>query len=210
MSLIARQCRRPRGLLGRLIGRGMARGNADFNRWLVHQVSGLGLGDIGRIVELGPGPGVGLQEVLRAFPDARIWGVDHSPVMLSQSRKRNLAEISSGRLVVIEGDAASLQELAPLDLVLASHVLYFWHRPAAELARIHGALRPAGWLALGYQLGPNMPASAQRNFPKEGHLLYESDDEITALLEGAGFRNVRFAVKGPSEAPEGRLAVAEA
>ncbi len=187
----------------------MARDNAAFNRWLVHEVGGVGLHDMGRIVELGPGPGVGLQETLRAFPDARIWGVDLSPQMLSQSRRRNLAEISSGRLVLVEGDVASLQELAPVDLVLASHVLYFWHRPASELLRIHGALRPGGWLALGYQLRPNMPSMAQRNFPKEGHLLYESDDQVSALLEGACFKNVRFAVKGPSEAPEGRLALAE-
>ncbi len=209
MSVIARQFGRPRGLLGRVIGRGMARSNADFYRWLVHEISGLGLSDIGRIVELGPGPGVGLQEALRAFPEARFWGVDLSPEMLSQSRKRNLGEISAGRLVLIEGDAASLQELAPVDLVVASHVLYFWHRPAVDLAHIHGALRTGGWFALGYQLGPNMPPAAQRNFPKEGHLLYESDDQIAALLEDAGFENVRFVVKGPSEAPEGRLAVAE-
>ncbi len=210
MSVMARQFGRPRGLLGRVIGRGMARGNADFNRWLVHEISGLGLRDVGRIVELGPGPGVGLQEALRVFPEARFWGVDLSPEMLSQSRRRNQAEIGTGRLVLIEGDASSLQELAPVDLVVASHVLYFWHRPAVDLAHIHGALRPGGLFAMGYQLGPNMPRGAQRNFPREGHLLYESDDQVAVLLKDAGFQNVRFVVKGTSDAPEGRLAVAEA
>jgi hypothetical protein len=100
--------------------------------------------------------------------------------------------------------------LAPVDLVLASHVLYFWHRPAAELAGIHGALRPEGWFVMGYQLRRNMPPMAQRNFPKEGHLLYESDGQISARLKDAGFKNVRFAVKGPSEGPEGRVALAQA
>ncbi len=210
MSVMARQFGHPRGLLGRVIGRGMARRNADFNRWLVHEINGLDLRDIVRVVELGPGPGVGLQEALRAFPQARFWAVDHSPAMLSQSRRRNHAEVSAGRLVVIEGDTASLQGLAPVDLVVASHVLYFWHRPVQDLTRIHGALRPGGWLALGYQLGPNMPRQAQRNFPREGHVLYDSDDQVAALLDEAGFKDVRFVVKGPSEAPEGRLALAEA
>jgi SAM-dependent methyltransferase len=210
LSVIARQFGRPRGLLGRFVGRGMARGNADFNRWLVREVGTLDLPGVERIVELGPGPGVGLQETLRAFPYAHVWGVDLSPVMLAQSRRRNLAGVRSGRLVMVQGDAGALGGLAPVDLVMASHVLYFWHRPDAEIALIHGALRRGGWIALGYQLRQNMPSVAQRNFPREGHVLYDGDDEIGVLLERAGFGNVRFTVKGPSDAPEGRLALAEA
>jgi SAM-dependent methyltransferase len=99
-------------------------------------------------------------------------------------------------------------ELAPIDLVLAVHVLYFWHQPATELAQLHRVLRPGGLLALGYQLKQNMPPMSQRNFPKEGHLLYESDDQLSVLLDAAGFTNVRFVVKGGSEAPAGRLALA--
>lgn len=208
MSIVGRQFGRPRGLLGRIVGRVMARSNADFNKWFVHEISGLGMNDVRRIVELGPGPGIGLQETLRAFPEARVWGVDLSREMLSQCRKRNLDQISSGRLVLLEDDAASLQELAPIDLVLAVHVLYFWHQPATELAQLYRVLRPGGLLALGYQLKQNMPPMSQRNFPKEGHLLYESDDQLSVLLDAAGFTNVRFVIKGGSEAPEGRLALA--
>jgi len=210
MSIVARQFGRPRGLLGRLVGRLMARSNADFNKWFVHQISGLGLNDVRRIVELGPGPGIGLQETLRAFPEARVWGVDLSTEMLSQSRRRNLDQIRSGRLILLEGDVTSLQELAPVDLVMAAHVIYFWHRPDEELAQLHRVLRPGGLLALGYQLRANMPRMAQRNFPKEGHLLYDSDNDLSMLLDGVGFKNARFVVKGSSEAPAGRLALATA
>ena len=110
----------------------------------------------------------------------------------------------------MRGDAATIQDLAPVDLVQASHVLYFWHRPATELAQLHSVLRPGGLLALGYQLRPNMPQVAQKNFPKEGHVLYESDEELSMLLNAAGFRDVRFVVKGESGAPAGRLALATA
>ena len=55
-----------------------------------------------------------------------------------------------------------------------------------------------------------MPGPAQRNFPKEGHLLYESDDAVSALLTAAGFKSVGVHIKGPAGAPQGRLALATA
>jgi hypothetical protein len=130
--------------------------------------------------------------------------------MLSQSRRRNLHEVRSRRLILIEGDIPWLLKLAPVDLVIATHVLYFWHRPAEELALIRSGLRAGAFLALGYQLRPHMPRIAQRNFPKEGHVLYETDDEVSAIINQAGFKSPEFVVKGPTNAPEGRLVLAKA
>ena len=207
---VGRQFGHPRGVLGRLVGRVMARGNGDFNLWIVDQISQLQADGLGRVVELGPGPGIALRGILHAFPQARVWGVDPSPEMLSQSRKHNRAETSSGRLTLLQGDVASVRELAPVDLVLATHVLYFWHEPAAELKQLHGFLRPGGRLALGYQVRRHMPSMAQKTFPKEGHLLYDADDQVASLLHAAGFKDVSFRVKGDTDAPGGRMAFATA
>jgi trans-aconitate methyltransferase len=149
MQMIASHFGRPRGLPGRLVGRFMARGNGDFNRWAVREAEQRCRDGVERIVELGPGPGVALEEALRAFPTALVWGVDPSPEMLSQSRRRNLAHVRDGRLTLLQGDVGALAALAPVDLVIANHVLYFWHQPAAELAQLHGFIRPGGVLALG-------------------------------------------------------------
>jgi len=212
-SLIGRQFGHPQGPLGRVVGHFMARANARFNLWAVHQLHDAASADVRRVVELGPGPGIGLAETLRVFPRAHVWGVDLSPEMLSQARRRNLGAVRAGRLTLVEADAASLSELAelaPADVVLAVHVLYFWHRPEAELARIRGVLRPGGLLALGFQLRQHMPRPAQANFPKEGHLLYDSPDDVTRLLRHAGFRNVTDQIKGRGDAPEGCLMLATA
>lgn len=210
MSMIASHFGRPRGLIGRLVGRIMARSNGDFNRWVVEQLGKYSQDQPARVVELGPGPGVGLEAALRVFPNARFWGVDPSPEMLQQSRKRNLGDIESGRLTLREGTVESLAELAPIDMVMANHVLYFWHQPSAELAQLHGFLRPGGLLALGYQLRQNMPKPAQTNFPKLGHLLYDSQDAVAQLLREAGFTTVTGLMKGSIDAPKGRLAIATA
>ncbi len=188
----------------------MARANGDFSRWAVQQVQSNYNAEAERIAELGPGPGVGLEMMLRQFPQAGIWGIDLSPVMLSQAKKRNLAEIKAGRLTLITGSASALSEIAPVDIVMANHVLYFWHEPRAEMTQIHHCLRPGGLLALGYQLRRNMPPMAQKRFPQDGHLLYDSDDEVDELTRAAGFTAVSHLVKGPPEAPQGRLALAVA
>jgi hypothetical protein len=53
-----------------------------------------------------------------------------------------------------------------------------------------------------------MPRVAQQQFPRAGHRVYGTDDEIRQVLTGAGFGRVDITVKGPAGAPHGRLALA--
>lgn len=205
---LAQQFGHPSGLLGAIVGRGMAKGNAELSRWVVEQATAHHHAEVRRVAELGPGPGVGLETLLAEFPDAHVWGVDLSSVMLSQSRKRNQSAVAAGRLTLLEGGVLTLSASEPADIVMANHVLYFWQDPAAELAHIRSFLRPGGLLALGYQLKHNMPAIVQRRFPPAGHRLYDADDEVTRLAIAAGFGSVTHVVKGPAEAPEGRVMLA--
>lgn len=93
---------------------------------------------------------------------------------------------------------------------MANHVLYFWHDPQTEMAQIRSSLRPGGVLALGYQLRQDMPPLARRRFPAAGHLLYDSDDEVTQLAHSAGYSSISHRVKGSADAPEGRVMLAVA
>jgi trans-aconitate methyltransferase len=207
---LAQQFGHPSGVLGAIVGRGMAKGNAALSHWVVDQAAAQFGGAPERIAELGPGPGVGLEALLAQFPYAQVWGIDISPVMLSQSRKRNLPAIEAGRLTLLEGSVAAVSACAPADIVMANHVLYFWKDPVAELADLRSFLRPGGLLALGYQLRPNMPAMAQKRFPAAGHRLYETEADVTAVAVAGGFSSVVHKVKGPAEAPEGRIMLAAA
>jgi trans-aconitate methyltransferase len=188
----------------------MVRGNGELSRWVVQQVRGSYEGEAGRVAELGPGPGIGLERLLAEFREAHAWGVDLSPEMLAQARKRNLAQVEAGRLTLIEGNTSALADVAPADIVMANHVLYFWRDPKAELEQIRGFMRPGGLLAVGYHLRQNMPGFAQKRFPLAGHLLYDSDDEVARLARTAAFSSITHRVKGSAEAPKGRVMLAVA
>ena len=207
---IARQFGRPHGPLGRVIGRGMARANAEFSRWVVGEIRATRPEPALRIVELGPGPGTGLEAIASLFPDAQVWGIDPSREMIGQSRKRNRGAVAQGRVALVEGDTATLAALAPVDVVVANHVLYFWHEPGVVLRQIHAALRPDGLVALGYQLRGHMPPRAQTQFPRLGHLLYDTEEDVGARLADAGFRSIAHRRKGPTDQPHGVLTTARA
>jgi len=117
-----------------------------------------------------------------------VQGIDLSAQMLDQSRRRNAGAIQSGRLDLRQGDVEQISP--PPNLLLAVHVLYFWHEPEAVLKQMRATLASGAVLALGYRCRADMPSPAQRDFPREGHRLYESEGDVRALLTSAGYQDV--------------------
>ncbi|HEX4661380.1 MAG TPA: class I SAM-dependent methyltransferase [Streptosporangiaceae bacterium] len=207
VNRIARQFAGPSGPIGHLVTWQLARGNASFNRWLVHELATV-VRPPETVIELGCGPGIALRELLSAYPAARVVGADPSATVLKSARRRNARAIEVGRLVLTTGDVATVADHAPADLVLACHVLYFWADPVGELRRVGQLLAPDCHVALGYQLRQHMPPVAGRAFPQGGFAVYDSDDQVAAVLRQAGFASPEIRVFGDPSHPGGRLALA--
>jgi SAM-dependent methyltransferase len=92
---IARQLGHPGGLVGRLISKGLNRGN----RWVIERaVQALPSGPNAAAADVGFGGGIGLQLLLDR-PDApTVYGVEVSSEMIRQARARFAAELAAGRL----------------------------------------------------------------------------------------------------------------
>lgn len=162
----------PRGILGRLGGRLMARGNAEQERWAV------GSGELKpgeRVLVVGHGPGVGLALAADAVgPTGHVLGVDPSETMRRMASERCAREIRDG-VVELRSGTAEVTGAAPasLDVAISVNNVMLWrlHDGFAEIARV---LRPEGRLVL----------TVHR------HVLGREPEELRQAAKAAGFDRV--------------------
>lgn len=139
---------RPRGVLGRLGGLVMARGNRDMARRCIDLLQ-VQPGDA--VLELGFGPGVAIELLARAGTAGRIVGLDPSQEMHRQAAARNAEAIRAGRVRLDAGSATELPYAsASFDRALASNTLQLWPDPSAGLREAHRVLKPGGRMVLGF------------------------------------------------------------
>jgi len=171
-DILMRMFGRPRGCLGRLGGLMMARINEPCAAWVI------GLLDIqpqDKVLEIGFGPGVALQLMVRLTPAEFVAGIDSSEVMVKQATVRNAKAIKCGRVELRHGSVESLPfEGNVFEIALAINSMQVWGDVAGGLREIRRVLKIGGKIALGFT-----PYSGQ------------SKDGVPELLTNAGFTNTR-------------------
>lgn len=143
---VGAQLRRPSGPLAHVTGAMM--------RWVNRGPYRLALADLDvqpkdNVLELGFGPGEGIQALATLAHCGVVSGFDHSEAMVAQATTRNAEAVARGqvRLRVADFTALPLSD-ASVDRVLAVNVAYFWDDGAVMLQEIGRVLRPGGRMAV--------------------------------------------------------------
>jgi ubiquinone/menaquinone biosynthesis C-methylase UbiE len=171
--ILMRMFGRPEGVLGRLGGIILARTNRSFAQELV---TFLDIGASEKVLEVGFGPGVGIELLARAATKGRISGVDPSAEMVKQATARNAAAIRTGMVDLRQGTVECIPfEDNAFDTVLAINSMQVWPDATAGLREIRRVLAVGGRVALGFT-----PNSGQ---PRAG---------VTEMLAAAGFDQARL------------------
>jgi len=179
---LVRQFGHPRGLPGRVVGGVMAHRSSSRRRNL-WAVSLLDVQAADRVLEVGFGPGVAIDELARLAHHGAVYGIDHSDVMVRQATKRNRAAVRAGLVDLRLGSVDDLPAFAePLDKILAVNSVGFWPGPWERLKELRGLLRPDGQIAIASQ--PRCPGATRETSERAA-------GEIKALLEEAGFSDTR-------------------
>jgi ubiquinone/menaquinone biosynthesis C-methylase UbiE len=171
--ILLRMFGRPKGILGRLGGLVLARFNRGFAQEIVALLNPRAAE---RVLEVGFGPGVGIELLASAASMGKIAGVDPSEEMVKQAMARNAAAIRNGAVDLRQGSVESMPfEDGAFETALAINSMQVWPDAPAGLREIRRVLTGGGRVALGFT-----PNSRQ---PKSG---------VTELLSAAGFEATRL------------------
>jgi SAM-dependent methyltransferase len=115
-------------------------------RWLKDE---LRLGPIGRVVDLGSGPGVAAAELAQVFPSAAVTAVDSARPLLERADSRAYRLGVGDRFTTLPldlGDPAQWSALPRADLVWVSGVLHHLPDPVRAVGAIRDRLAAGGTL----------------------------------------------------------------
>jgi len=136
------------------------------------------------VLEIGFGPGLGIQRAAELAYSGRVAGIDHSELMLRWASRRNAEAIASGKVGLRLGSVEQLPNLGlRFNKVFAVNVYMFWKDPVVVLRAILAAMKPGGTLALTLQ--PRKPGATSKD-------TQAAADRMAASIRAAGFGQIRI------------------
>lgn len=160
----------PQGLLGRLGGQLMSL-DRGLPAWVLDLLE---VDPSDSLLEVGSGPGLGLELAAARAHEGRVVGVDPSETMLEMAQRRNRARIKTGRVELHLGTADGLPfDGATFDKAMTMNSLHLWRDPVAGLMEVRRTLRPGGRIAVAIT-----------------RFSYASADKFEQLLIDSGFTDI--------------------
>lgn len=134
----------------------------------------LGLGQQDRVIEIGFGPGIGLETLAKTVSQGTIIGIDPSELMHRLAGERNKDSIVAGKITLIKGTVENL----PCDNdyfngAIAMDNMHFWNEPLKGLKELKRVLLSGSKLVCSFT--PNSGGSKQgwkELFAKAGYIDY--------------------------------------
>jgi ubiquinone/menaquinone biosynthesis C-methylase UbiE len=132
----------------------MAMNMGQRNEWTLSHLD-IQPGD--RVLEVGYGPGVGIEKAVLLIQEGEIVGIDPSKTMLRQAEKRNRQAVQEGKVRLLSGKVEEWPGLeVPFDKIFSVNSASFWSDRLRVLKKMLRWLRPEGTVATTYQqIGKN-------------------------------------------------------
>jgi arsenite methyltransferase len=145
---LARQLSRPEGVRGRIVARGLNKGNSGP---VTAAVEATGLGDGQVAADIGFGGGFGLRLLLdRVGPSGHVHGVELSDTMLTAAGRRHRNDIEQHRLTLAKGTLEHLPLTdGQVDGLITVNTVYFVDDLDVVFGEIARVLSPGGRAVIG-------------------------------------------------------------
>jgi ubiquinone/menaquinone biosynthesis C-methylase UbiE len=135
----------PKGALGQIGGRLMAL-DRGLPAWVLDLLT---IDPSDSVLEIGAGPGVGVELAAARVQKGLVVGVDPSETMLEMARRRNREHIEVSRVEFRLGTVDKLPlEGRTFDAAMAINSLHLWSDPVRGLMEVRRILRSGGRIAV--------------------------------------------------------------
>lgn len=194
------QCRKPKGLFGKLIAKGMNKGHFKMASWGITYIK-INHSDI--ILDIGCGGGLNVYNFAEKNKGGKVYGIDYSEVSLKMSKKLNKKFIEAGIVEIQEANVSSLPfPKSFFDLVTAFESYYFWPDLINDLKGILTVLKPNGIFLLvneAFKCGDEKLLKRNTNWSNLGNFSIHSPQELHQFLKKAGFSEVSIEIEENQE-----------
>jgi SAM-dependent methyltransferase len=190
------QCRKPKGLFGKWITKGMNKGHSNMASWGVTHIS-LKPRDI--ILDVGCGGGMNVYNFAQKVNGGKVYGIDYSDVSVEVSKKLNKKFIETETVEIKKASVSSLPfSESSFDLVTGFETYYFWPDLINDLKGILKVLRPGGVLLLvneAFKCNNEKLRKRNEKWSKLGNFPIHTPQEIQQFLLEAGFSEVSIHIE---------------
>lgn len=189
MSKLLKQCRKPKGIFGRMVAKGMNRSHGPMTQWGLEKVS---LAEDMIALDIGCGGGGTVHRLAKVLKHGKVYGIDYSPESIVISRKVNAKDIENGRVDIQQGSVSALPFRDELfDLVTAVETHYFWPDLSSDLLAVLRVMKPGGHLVIiGGEYKGGKYDQRNASWVEYGNMTYLTLNEHRELLEKARFEDV--------------------
>jgi cyclopropane fatty-acyl-phospholipid synthase-like methyltransferase len=188
-KFIASQFKKPTGLFGIFTSNMMVKNN---QKNYVKIIKDLDLQRNDKLLEIGYGPGIGIQMIAERCHDCTIHGIDFSKLMYKRASKYNKPFIDNGRVQLQYGDFLKSSILNNnYDKVFCLNVVYFWDELNNPFEKVLSLLKKGGAFHI-YMADKN--TLIEKKAPDSVFNKY-SIEQVKEALKAAGFENVEHHVE---------------
>jgi SAM-dependent methyltransferase len=186
LNWLISQSRRPKGMAGWLLARGMNSAHAPMTDWALSLVS---LQDLRTVLDVGCGGGGALLRLSELAPHAELHGIDYSTQALGVAARTNRRPMEQGRVFLREADVSELPyEDSRFDLTVAINSHYLWPDLEAGLGEIMRVLGPRGSVALaGGEYFGGKHDTRNRRLASNGRMNCQTLPELRDIVSEAGY-----------------------
>ncbi|MEL6917170.1 MAG: class I SAM-dependent methyltransferase [Bacteroidota bacterium] len=186
---LSEQLRCPKGKAGKELGQTMY----DSNKNMIKEaICALKTVKKNRVLEIGPGNGKHLGEILGKGPDVRYFGLDISETMIEEAERIN-KEFIEGRKALFElYDGKSIPFVHNFfHRILTVNTIYFWDAPELFLTELYRVLQPGGIVVIAF-----VDANTMHGLPfvDDSFELYDIS-KIAKLVSNSQFSNIDIQTK---------------